>query len=94
MTLLFLGCSLLSKSSRYMCEKEQISYLSSIDIIQHEVELVFRLEWVVEIDEEGMLEVHLEHVSLCHYVFYLENLSHFTLKCSGANHAQFSTSFL
>ena len=44
-------------STRCTDSKVQSVYLAAVDVIEHKVELVLRLERVVEIDEEGMLEV-------------------------------------
>ena len=44
------------------------SHLSAVDVIQHEVEFIRRLEAVVQADEERMLDVLDEHVALRHDV--------------------------
>ena len=60
-------------STRCTDSKVQSVYLAAVDVIEHKVELVLRLERVVEIDEEGMLEVGAKNVALRHDMLHLEN---------------------
>ena len=48
------------------------AYLSSVDVVQDEIELVCGLEGVVEAHQEGMLDVLHEHTALCHDVPLLQ----------------------
>lgn len=50
------------------------SDFASIQKLEHEVKLLFRLETVVEINKEGMMDVGLQDVALRHHVFDLTNI--------------------
>lgn len=64
----------LSRSLVSIIHLKDLAYLSTIQEVQHEVELVFGLEAVVERDQERMVNVRLEDVPLCHHVLHLVSL--------------------
>lgn len=47
------------------------TYLSSVDEIQHKVQLVCSLEGVVKADQEGVFDILQQHVAFRHDVFLL-----------------------
>lgn len=48
-----------------------VTYLSTINIVQHKVQFVSSLEGVVEPHQEGMLDVFHQHTALSHDMFLL-----------------------
>lgn len=52
-------------------DRFRATHLSSIDEIQHEVQLVCSLEGIVEPDQEGVFDILQQHVAFGHDVFLL-----------------------
>lgn len=53
-----------------------LRYLSAVHVVENEVELLARLERVVQMDEERVLNVLNEHIPLGHHVLHLRVTAH------------------